>query len=144
MLFDALCSAIRNNLDIASDNSGFEEVVEMDFDDNSNFFRIESFDLENDGWVLFAKSQALIILTLVKIGRENKMISPLSFLLADTLHVTTYYHNNGFARKVEYRKDGQLHRPNGPAVEEYNEKGKIVRQFYYLNGIEVKSSEIQG
>jgi len=53
MFLDALCSAIRNSLDILEDNVCFEEIVEMNFDDNSDFFRIENFSLENDGWILF-------------------------------------------------------------------------------------------
>lgn len=46
--------------------------------------------------------------------------------------------------RMEWYKDGKLHRDNGPACITFNEQGVVVDRKYYKNGKNVAASEIRG
>jgi hypothetical protein len=46
--------------------------------------------------------------------------------------------------RMEWYKDGKLHRDNGPACITFNEKGTVVDRKYYKNGKVAAAADIRG
>ena len=55
-----------------------------------------------------------------------------------------YFFENGKKKREEWYKDNELHRDDGPAVSQWDESGNIVKEEYWLNGIEVDEEEVTG
>tara|TARA_R110002033_G_scaffold133385_1_gene173392 strand:+ start:333 stop:554 length:222 start_codon:yes stop_codon:yes gene_type:complete len=51
-------------------------------------------------------------------------------------HTFTYtYHPNGQLKSETWRTNHVLHKLNGPAIQEWNEEGKLIGQAWYFNGV---------
>lgn len=59
-------------------------------------------------------------------------------------HIVYSYHSDNYLKSIYYKKDNFYHNDKGPAIIEYNEKGEIINEIYYLYGISTfKNYKIQ-
>ena len=66
---------------------------------------------------------------------KSKPSKALSDHCAKFNYATHTYHLNGQLKSETWRtKYGVLHKKNGPAIQEWNEEGKLIHQAFYFNG----------
>ncbi len=57
--------------------------------------------------------------------------------------VSYTYHPNGNIKTEEWKLNGKYHNPNGPAVKTWDDNNQLIRESYWINGVEVDKSAIK-
>lgn len=76
------------------------------------------------------------IITYTKLGKQEHYYNEEQQLHRDNdKPAYVLYHRNGRVNIKEYYQNGKLHRHNNPARTIYDEEGKQIAVYYYIDGV---------